>query len=64
MYALGMAVGLATGFGTGYSVGRGYKPWSALTLKEKKLKPITIGLGFVMLTAGVLTFLAVKALAG
>jgi hypothetical protein len=44
-----------------YSVGRGYKPWSALTPKEKKLEFITISLGFVMLAAGVLTFLAVKA---
>jgi hypothetical protein len=64
MYALGMAVGLAIGLMTGYAMGKGYKPWSALTPKEKKLKLITIGLGFVMLAVGVLTFLAVKTKAG
>jgi hypothetical protein len=37
MYALGMAVGLAIGLVTGYAMGKGYKPWSALTPKEKKI---------------------------
>ena len=64
MYALGMAVGLAVGFVTGNSVGKGYKPWSALTLEEKRLKLFAIGLGVVMLIAGVITFLAMKAKAG
>jgi hypothetical protein len=64
MYALGLAVGLAVGFVTGHSVGKGHKPWSALTPKEKKLKLISIGLGVVMLVAGVIAFLAVKAKAG
>jgi hypothetical protein len=64
MYALGMTVGLAVGFVTGYSVGKGDKPWSALTPEEKRLKLFAIGLGVVMLIAGVITFLAMKAKAG
>jgi hypothetical protein len=64
MYALGLAVGLAIGFGTGYAVGKENKPWSVLTPKEKKRKLFSIGLGVVMLIAGVITFLAVKAKAG
>ena len=64
MYALGMTVGLAVGFVTGYSVGKGYKPWSTLTPEEKGLKLFAIGLGVVMLIAGIITFLAIKAKAG
>jgi len=64
LYALGMTVGLAVGFVTGYSVGKGDNPWSALTAEEKRLKLFAIGLGVVMLIAGVITFLAMKAKAG
>ena len=56
-YALGLVIGFAAGLGAGVSIGKKQKPWSELTVEEKKRRFIYIGAGGVIFTALVVFFL-------
>ena len=60
MWGAGFATGIGIGFILGLVVGRlraKQKPWSELTLKEKKTRKILTGVSFFLTLLGVVAFL-------
>ena len=47
-YALGLVIGFAAGLGAGISIGKKQKPWSELTVEEKKRRFIYISAQVVL----------------
>ena len=56
-YPIGLAVGLGAGIVIGISIGKKQKPWSEMTVAEKRAKIVLLAAGTIMFLAGLALFL-------
>lgn len=54
---IGIAIGVAIGLNLGIIIGKKQKPWSDLTIEEKRIRRIDIGIGSAFLFVGLIFFL-------
>ena len=53
----GFAIGLVIGISIGFAAGRKHKPWSELTVTEKRLRIGLVGLLAILVVATIVVFL-------
>jgi hypothetical protein len=55
-FVIGIPIGMAIGIAIGINIGKKQKPWSELTEEEKKVRKVSVGIGFAALLIGMIVF--------